>query len=255
MGSSKPDIAGLQENVEAAREEFDLAVAFRAVWAPTAYDTDLHRRMGVSFATHGLQMIRTACQRELVLALCRLWDRDKRAVGMEAIGRALRDNAVIDALAVDRANRMSRHPKSPLFSLPDDAIRDAIRDTIQEQANEALAIIDRYDTGGAKHHILEGLRHLRNKRLAHREVAALAGPPAKATKPTPQDKDVEAFYEDMSALIKTLLSTVVGHAYDPADTAGIFRTYAGHFWAGVKGERTEGHPHYRAPTSARKGAG
>jgi hypothetical protein len=37
-------------------------------------------------------------------------------------------------------------------------------------------------------------------------------------------------------------------SYDPEQTASIFGRNAMFFWAGVKGERTEGHPYYRGFT-------
>ena len=44
-------IASLREQVNAAQQEFDMAIAFHETWKPAAYDADLHKRMGTSFAT------------------------------------------------------------------------------------------------------------------------------------------------------------------------------------------------------------
>jgi hypothetical protein len=41
MNINDPEIVRLRESVAAAREEFDLAVAFHEVWKPAAYDEDL----------------------------------------------------------------------------------------------------------------------------------------------------------------------------------------------------------------------
>ncbi len=46
--NSNPRIASLRLHVEAAQQEFDWAVVCHEVWKPTAYDRDLHQRMGVS---------------------------------------------------------------------------------------------------------------------------------------------------------------------------------------------------------------
>lgn len=89
MKTDDPTIAELQQKVTAAQQEFDLAVAFHEVWKPTAYDEDLHGRLGVSYATQAFRVIRTALRRELILALTRLWDKDGRAIGMECIAKAL----------------------------------------------------------------------------------------------------------------------------------------------------------------------
>jgi hypothetical protein len=63
------------------------------------------------------------------------------------------------------------------------------------------------------------------------------------------DVEIESFYQDNSELIHLLLSLVERIAYDPNDTAETYHFYASFFWAGVRGERTEGHPNYRAPTT------
>src|ERR1700676_4200853 len=99
-------IASLGEKVNAAHQEFDMAVAFHEVWKPAAFDEDLHKRMGASYATNALFVVRAALRREMLLALMRLWDKDARAVGMNTIAATLGDKRVIDALAADRAARV-----------------------------------------------------------------------------------------------------------------------------------------------------
>ena len=51
----------------------------------------------------------------------------------------------------------------------------------------------------------------------------------------------------MSELIRRLLSLVMAIAYNPEQTGKVYRHHAKFFWAGVRGEWTEGHPSYRAP--------
>ena len=68
---------------------------------------------------------------------------------------------------------------------------------------------------------------------------------AAITGPTATDEEIEAFYLDNSRIVRLLLSTVNALAYDPAQAGEVFGVYAGHFWAGVRGERTQGHPNYR----------
>jgi hypothetical protein len=96
-------IALLREKVNAAHQEFDMAVTFHEVWKPAAFDEDLHKRMGASYATNAFFVVRAALRREMLLALMRLWDKDDRAVGMHSIAAKLGDKRVIDALAADRA--------------------------------------------------------------------------------------------------------------------------------------------------------
>ena len=67
-----------------------------------------------------------------------------------------------------------------------------------------------------------------------------------ATDPSASDEEIEAFYRDNSEIIRLLLSAVNALAYNPAKAGEVFRHDAAHFWAGTRGEQTEGHPNYRA---------
>ena len=83
----------------------------------------------------------------------------------------------------------------------------------------------------------EKLLKLRHERLAHRLTEASAVTGADAT-----DAEIEFFYQDISTLIRLLLTLVMAVAYDPKEAAEVYRHYATLFWAGVRGERTEGPP-------------
>jgi hypothetical protein len=225
-------IASLQEQVEAAKQEFDMAITFHEAWKPAAYDKDLHKRMGVSFATNTFFVVRLALRREMLLALMRLWDKKSKTVRMkESVADILRHQSVVNALASDRAARIGMADEE-----------DQMRSDLSQRASEATALVDKYSVGGSHYPILEKLRRLRHERLAHRQIEAVA-----ATGLDPTDEEIESFYQDNSTLIGLLLSLVAGVAYDPNDTAEVYRLYAKFFWAGVRGERTEGHPDYRAP--------
>jgi HEPN superfamily AbiU2-like protein len=78
MKVSDPTIISLRAQLEAAREEFDMATVFREIWKPAAYDMALHERMGVSFASHAFNVVRASLRREILLALMRLWDKDSK---------------------------------------------------------------------------------------------------------------------------------------------------------------------------------
>ncbi|MGA9669043.1 MAG: hypothetical protein WBQ94_07540 [Terracidiphilus sp.] len=221
MKSDDPKIAKLQEKVTAAQQEFDLAVAFHEVWKPTAYDENLHGRLGVSYATQAFRVIRTALRRELILALTRLWDKDGRAIGMECIAKALGEKEVIDALALTRVDQ-----NSELF--------EAIRSDLSEKADKAIQLVDKYTKeDGAGNAVNKKLRSLRNERLAHRQVRTKI----RATGATATDEEIEEFYQDNSKLVHILLSIFNAMAYDPEDTARVFGFYAGHFWGAFR--RTE----------------
>jgi len=204
----------MQAKVTAAQQEFDLAVAFHEVWKPTAYDQDLHGRLGVSYATQAFRVIRTALRRELILALIRLWDNDGRAIGMECIGKALGKKEVINALALARVDQSSE-------------VFEAIRADLSEKADKAISLVDKYvKDDGAGNAVYKKLRSLRNERLAHRQVKTKV----RATGATATDEDIEEFYQDNSKLIHILLDIFNAMAYDPEDTARVFGFYASHFW-------------------------
>jgi hypothetical protein len=208
-------IVALREKVTAAQQEFDMAVTFHEMWKPAAYDADLHARMGTSYATQAFLITRTALRREMVLALMRIWDRDARAVGMQLIVDAIRTNDMMDALTKDRVANLG---------IAD--VEAAIRTDLDKKASDAIALVTKYGKGGSHAPNLERLRNLRNTRLAHRQAT-----PTAAAGADPTDHEIEEFYQDNSKLIRVLLSLVNAHAYDPEDTAKVFRHYAGQFWA------------------------
>jgi hypothetical protein len=228
MKIDDPKIVALRGQVTAAQQEFDMAVVFHEVWKPAAYDNDLHSRMGTSYATQAFLVTRIALRREMVLALMRLWDTNKESIRMSLVAATLREADVIDALALDRAKRLGL-----LESI------EQMRADLGKRAADAILLISKYK-GGSHHAVLEKLSTLRHERLAHRQIASTPTTGADAT-----DEEIEEFYQDNSKLICILLHAVNAHAYDPEDHAKVYRYYASHFWAGVRGEQTEGHPNYR----------
>jgi hypothetical protein len=229
MEINDPKIVALREKVTAAQQEFDMAVTFHEVWKPAACDKDLHSRMGKSYASQAFLITRTALRREMLLALTRLWDTNKQAIRMQSVAADLRDKEVIDALAADRVDRLG---------LPE-AI-DQMRLDLKKRAAEAIVLLNKYMEGGSHNAILKKLLALRHERLAHRQLT-----PAIPTGATATDEEIEEFYQDNSTLIHVLLSLVKAMGYDPQETAGVYRHYAGLFWASARGEKTEGHPNYR----------
>ena len=213
MKTDDPKITKLQAKVTAAKQEFDLAIAFHEIWKPTAYDQDLRRRLGVSYATQAFRVIRTALRRELILALIRLWDKDGRTIRVECIAKALRKKEVIDALALARVDQSSED-------------FDAMRDDLAKKADEANLLVDKYMSGGAGHAVYTKLRDLRNERLAHRQVVTKV----RATAATATDEEIEEFYQDNSRLVHILLGTFNAMGYYPEDAAKVFGFYASHFW-------------------------
>jgi hypothetical protein len=206
-----------------------MAVAFHELWKPAAYDKDLHSRMGKSFASQAFLITRTALRREMVLALMRLWDTNTKGIRMQSVAATLRETEVIDALALDRVKALG---------MPE-AIGQ-MRDDLGKRAAQVIRLINKYMEGGSHDAVLKKLLALRHERLAHRQLAPTTATGANAT-----DEEIEEFYQDNSKLIHILFSLANATAYDPEDTAKVYRHYASHFWAGARGEQTEGHPNYR----------
>jgi hypothetical protein len=150
QGERLMDIADLKKMVTAAQEEFDQAVAYHEIWKPAAYDRDLHSRMGPSYASQAFLVMRTALRREMLLALSRLWDTNTQAVRMSLIVHAIRQKAVIDDLAADRA---AEH-------YPD--LVDVMRADLQATADEVLSLACKYSEGGSHNGVRQNLLRLRN---------------------------------------------------------------------------------------------
>jgi hypothetical protein len=217
MEIDDPKIVALREKVTAAQQEFDMAVAFHEVWKLAAYDQGLHSRLGKSYATQAFLITRSALRREMLLALIRLWDKDRRSIRMQCIAANLSDKEVINALALDRANRRS---------WPEDF--EEMRKDIGERTGEAGLLVDKYMEDGERHSVFKKLLALRHERLAHRQLA-----PVTATGTSATDEEIEEFYQDNAKLIQILLGVVKAIAYDPEDTAKVYRVYASHFWKRV----------------------
>jgi AbiU2 len=227
MKTDDPKITKLQAKVTAAQQEFELAVAFHEIWKPTAYDQDLHGRLGISYATQAFRVIRTALRRELILALLRLWDKDGKAIGMECIAIALGKKEVIDALALARVDQSSE-------------VFEAIRADLSEKADKAIQLVDKYiKDGGAGNAVYKKLRFLRNERLVHRQVKTKV----RAMGATATDEEIEEFYKDNLKLVHILLGIFNAMAYDPEDAAKVFGFYASHFWGAFQKMDNKARPH------------
>ena len=250
-------IANLVAMAEAARAEFDQAAALHESWKIMAFDGDLHMRMGTSRATTTFRLIRNALRREVILSLMKLWDRvDGPGISMTRLLRALEDPAVL-AVFADKVRRLDAQPPDDLGEdMPEETrakVREAfIKDerlfgcllaaNLLKEVEELRALLRRYDPSGDGRQTFDYLKHLRNERLAHRQVrASEVGQPGGSG----DDNAIERFYQDMSKAVRGMFVVVTGIDYRPEDTAELRREHALLFWNGVRGERTEGHPDYR----------
>ena len=229
MDIDDPKIVSLNEYVEAACQEVEWAIQFHEAWRPAAFDQSLLDRIGHSYAANTFLGIREALRREVVLALMRLWDNNSRALNLKKVADDLANPDVIDAFARDRASR-----------LPIPGAEAGIRKDMQKHADVGLVLIRKYLRGGSHADVLLRLRTLRNEWLAHRQMARVVAPLE------PGRDDVEELYKDMLELVGRLFHLVKATAYDLGETVDVFRHNADLFWEAVRGERTEGHPRYRA---------
>ena len=244
----------LKEKVRAAVDEFDQAIAYHEAWKPAAYDTSLHGRMGTSFATNTFWVIRQALRREMLMSLIRLWDegQKERAISLPNIANILDDCRIMNVLAAKCEAQWGTQPVSGPVGETED-VRAAVQRSeaafgqerskkLRQQATCAIALIRRYEKGGAKHETLKYLHQLRNQHLAHRQRKpdSLGSASSDST-----DEAIEAFYQDMAKVIHRLCAVVENSDYQPTDSAENHSKFAALFWAGVHGERTEGHPAYK----------
>jgi AbiU2 len=223
------EIEKLRAQVDAAREEFDLALWFYEAWRPAALDSNLHARMGSSYSTDTFLAIREALRREMLLAVARLWDTDKKAVRLTLISSLLADDSLIRTLADEGAKR---------FDWP--GVADEIYSDFKQQADDVISVVRKYKAGGAKEAVLDNLIRERHEHLAHRQVQ-----PSEMAISLATASDIEILFDDMSRVISTLLHVAKATGYDPIDTAEVFRRHSALFWENARGERTVGHPSYR----------
>ena len=243
------EIERVQRMVDTACQEIELAVMLHETWRPAANDADLHVRIGASYAGHAFLIIRLSLRRELLLALNRVWDTDPRAVKMTVIWERLRDKRFFDALVQHRTERLGLNSR---FA------HAAVKAELESKRDTVLNLIGKYLQGGSDAKVLERLKKLRHEHLAHRQlpkaVAALDSIRLQESHPDSVDQatddEVEAFYQDNLQLISLLLSLVQAHSYDLSETAAVYKHHAKYFWASARGERTEGHPDFRAPPSS-----
>lgn len=249
MDDIQYDIERLKKMVDVARQEIELAVMFHETWRPAAYDADLHNRIGESYAGNAFLIVRMSLRRELLLALNRIWDTNKKSVRMGLIADRLRDKRLFEALVQHRTQRLGlRSSFAP----------SAIREALASKRDKVLALISKYSEGGTAALVLEKLTRVRHAHLAHRELPTA---PAGIDQLSQHDAEsesvdlatgdeIEEFYQDSLQLISLLLSLVQAHSYDLSQAAKVYQHHAKFFWASLRGERTEGHPAFRSPPSS-----
>ena len=223
----------MEDRIAVAQDEIVMAVMFHETWKPTAYDEDLHNRMGNSFATHSFHIVRASLRREMLLALMRLWDNDSRAIPMTAIAKKLNDSEFFDALVTKRAA-----DSDPAFN----GLVEIMRRDMEQQRNDVVTLVQKYAKGGNRSSFFNKLKEQRDQFLAHRQVI-----PTSCTGYDTIDQEIESFYNDNLKLVRLLISLVLATAFDLAGAEEQYRQYANFFWANARGERTEGHPNYRPP--------
>lgn len=234
IDSNSPQMDRLRTRVKAASEEFEVAISFHEAWKPCAFDEALHRRLGMSYATNTFVAIKLALRHEMLMAMMRLWDNDRRTIRLPSIANTLRDKRAIEVLASEDAmNRSAGRIGNSGERLAQRAAK-AIRASIEKgqaglhrRAREAIDIIDSYAEGRTNHHIMTILRTIRDQHLAHRQLD-------RANKaPDGSHAAAQHMYEDLTRLFELLWNVVLHTHYSLMEAAEIKEGYAGHFWAGV----------------------
>jgi nuclear transport factor 2 (NTF2) superfamily protein len=173
-----------------------------------------------------------ALRREVLLALMRLWDKDSRTVKVTGIAELLRDKAFFDELVRQRAGHLG-------YSFD---VTDRMREALEPKRVRISALTRKYTHGQEYSTVLERLTALRHEQLAHRQTREPTDPAGLQH----TDEEVEEFYLDTLEIVELMLSVFLGRAFDIAGEAGdVYRHHAEYFWAGVCGERTEGHPLFK----------
>lgn len=220
----------LRVKVRGAQDEISLAIMLHETWRPTAYDRELHDRMGDSYATNSFYIVRQSLRREMLLSLMKIWDKDNRTIEISAISNKLQCEEFFNSLVESRA--VGRRPS--MFV--------EVREVLEPMRDAVLELVGKYSEGGAEYDVFKRLHDLRNKRLAHRQVTSSSATYAETT-----DVEIESFYQDNLKLVQLLISLILSTSLDFNDAANVYRGHAKLFWANARGERTEGHPNYRSP--------
>lgn len=235
MDISSSKIQNLRKDVDAVTEEFDMAVGFHEAWKPAAFDVGLHQRMGTSYATTTFLIVRVALRREVLLAMMRLWDRSGKAVHFESIARALRNKEIVEVLAEVRAAKLRAEARiqtewnsAECSAQTLEHLSIKLKELIFQKAKYAIDIIDKYPDN--VDNVRSRLKKLRDECLAHRQKPAATTAIADAI-----DSDIEDLYKDSLTLIQ-ILNHLFGVAYNPQDTAAVYRDCAKSFWARTHGE-------------------
>ena len=141
------------------RDELEIAAAVHETWKVAARDRALHARIGTSRVAVAFYIIRDALRRDVILALMRLWDKDRRAVDMKSIANSLCDTRVVNALAADCESHWDIRHHGPLEEMSEEG-RAALQNhesafareqstTLRARVVEVIDIVASYCTGGS----------------------------------------------------------------------------------------------------------
>jgi len=226
----------VRSQIQAAREEFDMAVLYHEVWKPMAYDVDLHTRMGESLASNAFRIIKSALRREMLLAIGRVWDSVNGAPQLERMAHLLNERAFREKLLAERIANVKLSPGSA--HLPPEFWQQ-LDEGLEVAMNKSISILNKWSHDGGQNMVRKRFKALRNQFLAHRQVAL-----SFSEEDGLSDEEVNEYYNDTSEVIQLLLNLCLAVTYNPSDTGYVYRKAAELFWAGARGERTEGHPSF-----------
>ncbi|MDR6582798.1 hypothetical protein HBH1_01267 [Herbaspirillum sp. BH-1] len=230
--SEDVEVEALRTAVRAAQDEILMAVAFYETWRPTIENADLANQLGTSFATNAFNVIQFSLQRELLLALVRIWDTNKKSLRMTAIREKLKRADIVERIVQDRKRAMGMRAD----------VSGPLRAAIGPKCAHAVTLISKYIDGGARFRKLQKLVDIRHLRLAHRQLAS-----PENGMPEVVRAEIDEIYLETIEIVQTLLSAVNAVSFPMGEAAEASRHYAEMFWQGVRGERTQGHPAFKSP--------
>lgn len=215
---TEEDLENLKHMVDASKQEMEMAVQFYEVWKPAAYDDSLHDSLEFTRSAQAFLVIRSALRREFILSLFRCWDRNKKAIRMTWISNLITETSVINVLSRKKTMLMG-----------DEDFEYYVDKTFSSHAEKIIDIINKYQQGGDGHETMKNLTHVRDQKLAHKQIKDVDLINKNIT-----DQEIEEFYNDNLELISVLLSLVNNQCYDFNDVSHVFGVYSSNFWSNVK---------------------
>jgi hypothetical protein len=236
MGSAQTKMKGLRDHTKAAIGQVRWAAAslhtLRAVRPETV------SRVNQTHAAHAFNRISQALEHDAALALNRLWDRDKRAVGLSRlVGDAKHARDAIVAYWISDAFEAEQAGHRASKGMADEAQRvrawthhrerevDRAEGHVDALLTDAASLLARVESGEDKEPH-QALRHFRNTVLAHADINGRPGTARQSV-----GGDIDRLLAVSAAIVEKMETLVNRNSISIDDDASIDQRYAISFWA------------------------